>query len=251
MKASLDEWQRRDPGRLLMLVLLSAALALSGCANMPHVGSGGSAETPAESRMREDSTRFASTVLGGTVAACAVGAIVSALGCKLAGNDASKNRQCALAGCVVLGAAGAADGYYTAKKQQASRDKVRETNAIAADVRHDNQRIQAFLDSSSTVVAESRTKLARLHADTAARRISADQAAAERQNIEQNRDLMQSTVDEMKKSRDVYAGAARQARAAGTGGRELDGEIAQMNQKIAALERNVRTMNSALSVNRS
>ena len=246
---SLQRHASRPPA---WLVLLALCVALGGCPTMPLSSGGSSSDnSSAETQMRENASRFTATVLGGAAAGCGLGAIVSALSCKLAGNDAAKTRQCALAGCVVLGAAGAADGYYVAKKQQASRDKVRETNVIAADVRTDNQRIQAFLDSSSMVVAESRTKLAQIKADTTTKRIGADQANEQRRKIEQDRDLMQSTLDEMKKSRDVYAGAARQASAASGSNRDLDGEISQMNQKIAALERNVRAMNTALSVSRS
>ncbi len=237
--------------RLRICLLVCASLVLADCKNLPMGGTDGSTESPAEAQMREDSIKFSATVIGGAAAGCAIGAVVSALGCKVSGSDSHKSRQCALAGCVVLGAAGAADGYYVAKKQQASRDKVRETNAIAADIRQDNQRIQAFLDSSSVVVAESRARLARIHADTASRKLTADQAAGERRKIEQNRDLMQNTLDEMKKSRDVYVGAAKQASSAQGSNRNLDSEIRQMNQKIAALERSVRIMNTALSVSRS
>lgn len=248
-------WLAR-PGRTMTAALVAASLALSGCqGQMPFRnmlgGSTGATDSPHEVQLKEDADRFNSTVLGGTVAGCAVGAVISALGCKLSGSDAHRVRGCALAGCVVLGAAGAADGYYTAKQQQASRDRVRTTNAIAADVRQDNEKIQSFLASSSKVLADSRARLRQIEAQTAARRISADEAARERRKIEQNRDLMQSTLDDMKKSRDVYRDSARKAEAASGANRDLDREIGQMNQKIGALEHNVREMNAALSVTRS
>ncbi|HMN81957.1 MAG TPA: hypothetical protein PKA20_18810 [Burkholderiaceae bacterium] len=244
---------RGRPGSRLIAALVALSLMLAGCQNgklaMPGFGAR-DGETPAEARMREDSSRFNATVLGGTVAGCGIGAVVAGLGCKMAGSDARKVRNCALAGCVVLGAAGAADGYHTAKQQQASRDRVRTTQAMAADVRQDNQKIQAFLESSDKVLADSRARLKDINAQVAARRISADQAATERRRIEQNRDLMQSTLDEMKQSRDVYREAAKKEPSGG-GSRDLDGELNQMNQKIASLERNVRAMNAALGVTRS
>lgn len=239
-------------GRRLLAAIVAVSLMLAGCQGgklaMPFGARDG--ETPAEARMREDSGRFNATVLGGTVAGCGIGAVVAGLGCKLTGGDSRKVRNCALAGCVVLGAAGAADGYHTAKQQQASRDRVRTTQAMAADVRQDNQKIQAFLESSNKVLADSRTRLKQIDAQVAARRITADQAASERRRIEQNRDLMQSTLDEMKQSRDVYREAAKKEPSGG-GSRDLDSELNQMNQKIASLERNVRAMNAALGVTRS
>ena len=201
----------------LVAICMMMSLVVSGCQGGSPlkslgIGSGtGKTDTSAEAQMREDANRFNATLLGGTVAGCAIGAVVAALGCKLSGSDASKVRTCALAGCVVLGAVGAADGYSIAKKQQASRDKVRESSAIAADMRQDNQKIQAFLDSSGKVLNESRARLKEINAQTAARAISADQATAERKKVEQNRDLMQKTLDDVKKTRDVYRDAAQKA----------------------------------------
>ncbi len=247
---------RRSCGRprhRVLPAIVALSLMLSACQGGKFVMPFGSheGETPAEAQMREDSNRFTATVLGGTVAGCGLGAVVGALGCKMSGGDSHRVRNCALAGCVVLGAAGAADGYYTAKQQQASRDRVRATQAMAADVRQDNQKIQAFLESSEKVLADSRARLKTINAQVAARRMSADQAAAERRRIEENRDLMQSTLDEMKQSRDVYREAARKAKSSGGGSRDLDGELTQMNHKIASLEGNVRAMNAALGVSRS
>jgi pyruvate/2-oxoglutarate dehydrogenase complex dihydrolipoamide dehydrogenase (E3) component len=234
--------------RLRICLLVCASLVLADCKNLPMGGTDGSTESSAEAQMREDSIKFSATVIGGAAAGCAIGAVVSALGCKVSGSDSHKSRQCA-GGLRGAGRRRPADGYYVAKAA-ASRDKVRETMRRRRH-RQDNQRIQAFLDSSSVVVAESRARLARIHADTASRKLTADQAAGERRKIEQNRDLMQNTLDEMKKSRDVYVGAAKQASSAQGSNRNLDSEIRQMNQKIAALERSVRIMNTALSVSRS
>jgi hypothetical protein len=240
------------PASRLGAALVALSLMLPGCqgGRLPMPFGAPDGETPAEARMREDSSRFNATVLGGTVAGCGIGAVVAALGCKIGGGDARRVRHCAVAGCVVLGAAGAADGYHTAKQQQASRDRVRTTQAMVADVRQDNQKIQAFLESSDKVLADSRARLRQIDAQVAARRISTDQAAVERRRIEQNRDLMQSTLEEMKRSRDVYHEAAKKE-PTGAGHRDLDGELNRMDQKIASLERNVRAMNAALGVTRS
>ena len=112
------------PASRLGAALVALSLMLPGCqgGRLPMPFGAPDGETPAEARMREDSSRFNATVLGGTVAGCGIGAVVAALGCKIGGGDARRVRHCAVAGCVVLGAAGAADGYHTAKQQQASRD---------------------------------------------------------------------------------------------------------------------------------
>ena len=73
------------------------------------------------------------------------------------------------------------------------------------------------------------------------------EARAAKSRVEQNRNVMQASVDSLKKRRDTYQKAAAQ-----TGGdtRELDAQIQRLNQQIAELERNVVAMNQALAVSR-
>jgi hypothetical protein len=233
---------------------LAGVLMLCGCeGTMPFGEQAPPREpTPAEKQLRDDAEAYNKVVLGGALVGAAAGAAIGAVSCLFV--DSRDRSSCAVQRAVIGGAvggiAGAVDGYYTAKKQQATQQKVREIDLVTRDVRADNARLQAFIRSSDTVLAESRTKLTQLNSDVAAKKVSIQQAKAERAQIEQNRDLMQNTLDNMKKSRDVYNQTSAKMPATAAGKRDLDAEMKRLNQEIAVLEKNVVAMNSALSVSR-
>jgi len=169
--------------------------------------------TPAEQQMRKDQDRFHNTVIGGVV--------------------------------------GGIDGYVTAKKEQNGRNEIRTLQAAADDVRKDNQKLQAFLDSSGNVLAEGKQRLAALQGDVAAKRISADQANQARQREEQNIASMNNTLAQAKKTRDQYTQAAAQFSGPAANKRDLDAEITRMNKQVAQLEGNIVEYNKALAVSKA
>jgi outer membrane murein-binding lipoprotein Lpp len=239
----------------LLTVALAGLLILSGCeATGPFGGQAATTQelTPAEKQLREDGEAYNRVVLGGAAVGAAAGAAVGALSCLFA--DSKDRGRCALQRGVIGGAvggiAGAIDGYYTAKKQQAAQQKVREIDLVTRDVRNDNTRLVAFIHSSDTVLAESRSKLAQVNRDVSASKMSVQQARAEQARIEQNRDLMQQTLENTKKSRDVYQQTSAKMPTTAASKRDLDAEIRKLNQEIAALEKNVVAMNSALAVSK-
>jgi len=207
--------------------------------------------TPAEQQMRQDSDRFNKTVIGGVATGAAIGAGVGLLAALLSGGNSKDARNAAIGGAVIGGIAGGVDGYVTAKKEQAGRSEIRTLQAAAADVRQDNQKLQAFLDSSNTVLAEGKSRLAALQGDVAARRVSAQQAEEARKREEQNIASMNATLAQAKKTRDQYAQAAQQISNSPQNRRDIDAEIANMNKNIGQLEGNIAEYNRALAVSRA
>lgn len=218
-------------------------------------GTGGAAQatalTPAEQQMRADSERFNNTVIGGVLTGAAAGALTGALAALLTGGNKKEVRNTALAGAVVGGTIGGIDGYVTAKKEQAGRNEIRTLQAAAADVRQDNQKLQAYLDSSGTVLNEGKTRLASLRRDVAAKKLSAEQAEAARKREEQNIASMNATLAQAKKTRDQYTQASAQFGGSIQSRRDLDAEIARMNNQVAQLESNIAEYNKALAVSRA
>ncbi len=240
-------------------VAAAVLLVMSGC-KTPGPLQSGQSTTPAtaaapavplsaaEQQMRQDSDRFNKTVIGGVLTGAAVGAGVGVLAALLTGGNKKEIRNSAVAGAVVGGVAGGIDGYVTAKKEQSGRNEIRALQAAAADVRQDNQKLQAFLDSSGVVLSEGRQRLAALNGDLAAKRISAEQAQAARKREEQNIASMSTTLAQAKQTRDQYTQASAKFSGTPQDKRDLDGEIARMNRQVAQLEGNISEYNKALAV---
>lgn len=237
-----------------LLFSLSACQTPGATQNASTTQGTGSANptlTPAEQQMRADSDRFNKTVMGGILTGAAAGAIAGGLAALLTGGGGKEVRNTALAGAVVGGTIGGIDGYVTAKKEQAGRNQIRELQAAANDVRADNQRLQAYLDSSGSVLNEGKARLASLSNDVKSRRISTEQAEAARQREEQNIASMNTTLTQAKKTRDQYVQASTRFTGTIQDKRDIDAEIARMNKQVAQLESNIADYNRALAVSRA
>jgi uncharacterized protein YcfJ len=207
--------------------------------------------TAAEQQMRADEKRFNNTVIGGVLTGAAVGAGVGFLAGVLSGGNSKEIRNTTVAGAVAGGVIGGIDGYVTAKKEQAGRNEIRTLQAATQDVKTDNQKLQAFLDSSSTVLAEGKARLSALKGDVAAKKLTAQQADEARKREEANIAAMNTTLAQAKKTRDQYAQAAAQFNGPAQNKRDLDAEIARMNQQVGQLEGNISEYNKALAVSRA
>lgn len=250
--------------RLACSAIASAVLlAVTGCQTPGPMqqtsstqGTGGATApavplTAAEQQMRQDSDRFNQTVIGGILTGAVAGAATGAIAAWLTGHSGKEVRNTAIAGAVVGGTIGGIDGYVTAKKEQAGRNEIRTLQAAAADVRQDNQKLQAYLDSSGTVLNEGKARLASLRSDIASKKLSAEQAEAARKREEQNIASMNATLTQARKTRDQYTQASAQFSGTPQSRRDLDAEIARMNKQVAQLESNISEYNRALIVSRA
>lgn len=233
-------------------VALAAALSLSVSA-CQTTGFGTSAPdvplTPAEQQLRDDADRFNETVLGGAATGAVIGAVLGALLAASSGKGENIARG-ALIGAAAGGVLGGADGYLTAKAQENANNKVRMLNAMAADVRKDNDRLERIVANSNQVLADSKDQLEQIKADLAAKKVSVAEATAQREKVEENRKLLQTTLETAEKKRDNYREAAAKLRAQGGNTGEMDREIARLEQQVHDLESNVASLNSALEVTR-
>ncbi len=236
-------------------LVLALAVSLAGCETMgPLSGLGGGPQvplSPAEQQMRDDEKRFNDTVISAVLLGAAGGAAVGGLGCLIAGCKGRDTVKAAGIGAVVGGAALGIDGYVTAKKEQAGKQNLRAVQAAANDVRQDNNKLQAYLASSSKVLAEGQTRLASLQKDLAAKRIGTAEAQQAREREERNVASMNQTLAQARKTRDQYIEASTKMPDTPQNKRDLDGEIRRMNQQIATLESHVLAYNQALAVSRA
>ena len=230
------------------------AIGTAGCATMPGGGGSGMSASgaplsPAEQKLRADGERFDNTVIGGVLKGAAVGAVLGAL--INSGGNRQDIAKGAAVGAVAGGALGGMDGYKKAKLQQAKMDEVAALQAVAADVRADNSKLQTFLASSSSVLEEGKQRLAAVKGDVDAKRMSAAQADAARKREELNIAQMQSTLKKAKETQTQYAQASASFQGSPANKRDLDTEITRMNTQVSTLERNINDYSRALAVSKA
>jgi uncharacterized protein YcfJ len=244
----------------LVCVVAAASLwvSVSGCQTTAFMASDAGAKsaqgislTAAEMQMRQDAEQFDKTVIGGVATGAMIGATLGALATVLSGGDSRQVAQSAAFGALAGGVLGGVDGYVTAKKQQSGRDEIRALQATAADLRKDNEKLQAFIASSDNVLAEGKLRLAVLRVSVADKKLSTQQADQARQREEQNIKSMDNALVVAKKTREQYAQAAVQLGNSPQARRDLDSEIARMDKQVLALESNIKEYNRALAVSKA
>lgn len=243
----------------LVASVVAIALLLGGCKTMDTQpsGSGGGTQqagtqlTPAEQQLRKDESQFNKTVIGGVATGALIGGVGAAAVVAILGGDKKDVAKGAVAGAAVGGAIGGIDGYNKAKREQAANNELRAVEAAAADVRADNARLQALIDSSSTVLAEGKERLQKLRTDLAAKKLSTDQAVAARKREEANIESMKRSLAKAKETKEQYAQSAAGFKGTPADKRDLTAEIERMDKQVAALEKNIAEYNQALIVSRA
>ena len=187
--------------------------------------------SPEERQMREDANVFRNTILGGTATGAAVGALVCIL--KYGTGDLEKCAKYAAIGATV----GALDGYLTAKKQEASRKKVREIDLITEEIEEKNAEIRKLVESSHKVVEQNRERIEEVKLQIARNEAQEELLVEEQKRLQANIDVMDRTIDRLEKDRKAYAALADRLEQDGDDVAGLRSGVDSMNRQIAALER--------------
>jgi peptidoglycan hydrolase CwlO-like protein len=224
--------------------ILISTLMMSGCADsmysMPHFGSSApaaptrtqSAAGQADPRLTQsDEAEFFSRS-GWT--ACAGGAVVGVIGCQLLShNDKAK---CMLASALVLcGVAMGANYYLDQRRSQYSNTEQR-LDAMIADVREDNRKLQSLTQTARTVMAEDKQQIIKIKKDIAANKVDKTKAQQQIAEIDANTKYLKDTLADLKAREKQWREVASSERASGARVDTLDAEINRMQQQIASLE---------------
>jgi hypothetical protein len=239
--------------RKLLALLLACSTFVAACASR---GPGLETTRPSdvnappmtadEEQLRKEANTFNNTVVGGSLLGAGLGILAGVLIGATTGRVENMVKYGAVGG-VTGGVLGGVDGYMVAKQQEAGNNRIRMLQAMTRDVQADNVKLAALVESSNRILADSRQRLTDINEQVEQKTATLQQARAEKGRIEQNRNVMQASLDSLKKRRDTYQKASAQ-----TGGdtRELDAQIQRLNEQIAALEKNVVAMNQALAVSK-
>ena len=240
--------------RQVLALLLACSVCVSACASQRGSGGedtqtpgvGGSPMTADEEQLRKEANTFNTTVVQGSLLGAGLGILAGVLIGATTGRVENMVKYGAVGG-VTGGVLGGVDGYMVAKQQEAGNNRIRMIQSMTRDVEADNEKLHALVESSNRILADSKRQLADINQQVETKTANLAEARATKSRVEQNRNVMQSSLDSLKKRRDTYQKAAAQ-----TGGdtRELDAQIQLLNQQIVELERNILAMNQALAVSR-
>ncbi|WP_416896963.1 MAG: hypothetical protein ACMVY4_15810 [Minwuia sp.] len=234
--------------RVLAVAVVAFPVLLGGCQTTGDSDGGGSLFdfggsssddpnlTPEERALREDAEVFNETVFGGAATGAVIAGGLCALGALLGNNGGNALGRCAImAG--VGGAIGAIDGYMVAKRQEAARKQVREIDLVTEEIEAKNVKLRRLVDSSRRVVDQNRQRLEEVRIKVAANAAREDELRREKDRLEANIDVMDDTLENLRDERDNYEEVVRELRAGGQNTAQLEAQIGEMNQQIAALER--------------
>lgn len=210
------------------IMAMAALSVLAGC-----VTTGNTPNRPltvAEQKMRQEAEVYNSTLLEGALIGCALGALV---GFTSSNKDARTN---AAVGCAAGGALGVGAGYYIAEKQKQYADTESQLEAMTLDVRNDNERLAAIVQSSREVIDADKRRIAQIDRDLASGKLTMAQARAEMQAVDANAAYLKNTLATLEQRRDTYVQAAAQTQGSTKARKAMDVEIGKLEKQIAGLE---------------
>ena len=186
--------------------------------------------SPEERQMRQDSNVFRNTVLGGVATGATIGAVACIL--KYGTDDLDKCAAIAAVGGIV----GAMDGYLTAKKQEASRQKVREIDLITEEIEERNAGIRKMVNSSHKVVEQNRKRIEEVKLQVAQNEVQEERLADEQKRLQANIDVMDKTITTLMEDKAAYEAIANKLEQDGENVAGLRSKVESMKLQIAALE---------------
>lgn len=149
-----------------------------------------------------------------------------------------------MAGC---GVGVGANAYVQSQRQRYHRGEV-EMHAMLAELRAENARLEALVESGRAVIAADRDRIAAVDAAYRARRIARDEGQRELAGVQANRDHLRRTLAALQEQARHWEHVAAAERRAGTATAALDAEIARLRGQVASLQQEVALMERQIAV---
>ncbi|MGE1152867.1 hypothetical protein [Pseudomonas kitaguniensis] len=220
--------------KLQIAVILAGSLLLGGCASTGSSMLDGGKTDP---RLTQgtDSQFFSKS----GYQACAVGAGIGILSCAL--SNSSNKAVCAIAaGIATCGVAMGANYYLDQRRSEYSNTGQRLTK-MNNDVQLDTQNVIARTATAQQVINDDQTRIAQIKQAMAVKKLNTAKAKTDLAEIDNNIARMRKDLTNMRSKATEYAKVAQQERQDGAGAQveQVDASIAKMNQKVAALQKEV------------
>lgn len=220
--------------KLQIAVILAGSLLLGGCASTGSSMLDGGKTDP---RLTQGTDAQFFSKSG--YQACAVGAGIGILSCAL--SNSSNKAVCAIAaGIATCGVAMGANYYLDQRRSEYSNTGQRLTK-MNNDVQLDTQNVIARTATAQQVINDDQTRIAQIKQAMAVKKLNTAKAKTDLAEIDNNIARMRKDLTNMRSKATEYAKVAQQERQDGAGAQveQVDASIAKMNQKVAALQKEV------------
>ncbi|NWE37773.1 hypothetical protein, partial [Pseudomonas gingeri] len=164
---------------------------------------------------------------------------IGILSCAL--SNSSNKAVCAVAaGITACGVAMGANYYLDQRRSEYSNTGQRLTK-MNNDVQQDTQNVIARTATAQQVINDDQTRIAQIKQAMASGKINKAKAQTDIAEIDNNIAIMRKDLANMRNKASEYAKVAQQERQDGAGPeiKQVDASIAKMNEKVAALQKEV------------
>jgi hypothetical protein len=212
------------------LLLAGVAMALAGCQTTGLLDQGQVDPRLADSHAAQFFSKSG-------FQACAGGALAGILACQLS-NSGDKGKCMILAGLAGCGV-GMGVNYYLDDKRAKYANVEDRMDAYIADVRKDNEELQALIEDARGVIADDRRKIEQIRQTIAANQVQREQAQKQLADIDGNAAYLKNALDNVRVKQQEYAKVVEAERKSGASSARidaLDGEINQLRLQHEQLQ---------------
>jgi uncharacterized protein HemX len=222
--------------KLQIAFVVAGSLLLTGCANTGSSMLGDSDGTDPRLTQGQDAEFFSKS----GYQACAMGAGVGILACAL--SNSNNKAVCAVAAGITACGVAMGANYYLDQRRSEYADTSTRLAKMNSDVEQDTQNVIARTATAQQVINDDQAKIARIKKDIANKKVDKSQAQEQIAEIDSNIARLRKDLGNMRIKVTEYTKVADAERAQGAAGAEIkqvDRNIMKMNQKVAALQKEV------------
>lgn len=169
--------------------------------------------------------------------ACGGGALAGVVTCKLTKScDSSKGAaQAAFLGCGI----GMGANYYLDYQRSQYANAEQRLDALIADVKSDNQKLQTLTRQAKQVLATDKNTLAQIQQGIKRKTLERSTAQSQLAQVDANTQALNKTLADLKSRQQQWLDVANKERGQSTKVEALDAEIGRMQKQIVNLEQSV------------
>jgi len=219
--------------RIVLAVVLAASLG--ACKTLTTGGGSSSGPQPSPQLTGSDEARFFSK---SGLTACAGGALVGLATCKLSNTcDSDKGMiTAALVGCGV----GMGANYYLDQRRAEYANTEQRLDAMIADVREDNRKLQTLTATATDVLQQDKQKLATLKTQLAQQQVAKTAAQQQLAQVDANTRYLRTSLANLQKREQEWRQVAQAEQQKSQQHQQLNDEINRMQKQIISLQESVQ-----------
>ncbi|MDI3353591.1 hypothetical protein MO767_04230 [Pseudomonas sp. UYIF39] len=222
--------------KLQIAFVVAGSLLLTGCANTGSSMLGDNEGADPRLTQGQDAEFFSKS----GYQACAMGAGVGILACAL--SNSNNKGVCAIAAGITACGVAMGANYYLDQRRSEYSDTTTRLAKMNSDVEQDTQNVIARTATAQQVIKDDQAQIAQIKKDIANKKVDKAQAQVQIAEIDSNIARLRKDLGNMRIKVTEYTKVADAERAQGATGAEIkqvDMNIMKMNQKVAALQKEV------------